>query len=365
MILISPTEGIAQMTTQTIKCPNCGHLTTVTGNPGEKLILTCTRCNTEGVFRFPKGERPGIDTYHPSAIEVTGLTKFYGKFKAVDNVSFTVKRGEIFGFLGPNGAGKTTTIKALLDLLRVTAGEIAVNGYNMRKHGKEARKFIGYLPEQVAFYNNLTALQNLQFYAEMKGTSKEECPVLLDEFGLSDTTNKKVGAFSKGMIQRLGMARTVLGNPPILILDEPAEGLDARGVVLVREKIKELKKKGATIFISSHILSEIQAVCDRVGIIHKGVLVAQDTVATLSKKLNLKPMITVEVEHLNHEITDAVKQISGVDKVTVTGNTLQVICDAKTKANVIRTIATAGGNILNLQTQEPSLEEVFLRYTAG
>jgi ABC-type multidrug transport system ATPase subunit len=298
-----------------------------------------------------------------AAIEVNGLRKTYNHVPAVDNVSFTVEKGEIFGFLGPNGAGKTTTIKAMLDLIHPETGTITLHGIDIRTHGKEAKKFIGYMPEKVAFYDNLTAVQNLRFYAEIKQVSIEECPKLINEFGLGDTGKKRVGTFSKGMVQRLGMARAILGNPPILVLDEPSGGLDPRGVVLIRDKILEMKKKGTTIFISSHILSEIQEICDRVGIINKGVLVAQDSVEGLSKKLNLKPQISITVDSMSPGIENAVRDLPGIEILKVKGNTIEIVCDAEMKAKVILAISTAGGNIQNLQTKEPSLEEVFMRYT--
>ncbi len=165
------------------------------------------------------------------------------------------------------------------------------------------------------------------------------------------------------MVQLLGMARAMLGSPPIMILDEPSGGLDPRGVVLVRDIILDLKKKGVSIFISSHILSEIQEICDRVGIINKGKLVAQDSVENLGRKLNLKPQITVTVEKMSPSIEQAVRKTPKVDHVTVNGNILEIICDAGTKAAVILAISTAGGNIVNLQMKEPSLEDVFMRFT--
>jgi ABC-2 type transport system ATP-binding protein len=159
------------------------------------------------------------------------------------------------------------------------------------------------------------------------------------------------------------MARAVLGNPPILILDEPSGGLDPRGVILIRDKILEMKRKGTTIFVSSHILSEIQEICDRVGIINKGVLVAQDTVTELSKKLNLKPQIIVTLDRMTSSIENEVKKLPGVETVKIQGNTLEILCDGAMKAKVIVAISSAGGNIVNIQTKEPSLEEVFMRYT--
>jgi ABC-2 type transport system ATP-binding protein len=156
-----------------------------------------------------------------------------------------------------------------------------------------------------------------------------------------------------------------MGNPSVLILDEPSGGLDPRGVVLIRDKIKEMRDKGATIFVSSHILSEIQEICDRVGIIDRGVLVAKDSVSSLSGKLDLKPKITIELENISDSIIKSVKDVKGVDKVEVKEKSIDVSCESKTKSKVIVAIEKAGGNIINLKTKEPSLEEVFMRYTGG
>jgi ABC-2 type transport system ATP-binding protein len=336
---------------------------TISGEPGEKIQLACPECHQKGIYRIPGEKISETLSSQPATIEVSGLTKTYNHVPVVNNVSFRVSKGEIFGFLGPNGAGKTTTIKAMLDLIHADAGAITIKGIDVRTQGKEAKKYVGYMPEKVAFYDNLTALQNLCFYAEIKHASKEECIGLIDEFGLGETGKKRVGKFSKGMVQRLGMARAILGNPPILILDEPSGGLDPRGVVLIRDKILDMKKKGTTIFVSSHILGEIQEICDRVGIINKGVLVAQDSVEGLSKKLNLKPQMTITVDKMSSSIEDAIKKLPGVERVQSKGNTLDIICDGAMKAKVILAITDAGGNIQNLQTKEPSLEEVFMRYT--
>jgi ABC-type multidrug transport system ATPase subunit len=351
------------MITQRVKCPACKNTITVSGEPNEKILLTCSQCNQKGTFIMPEEKSTTTIGTNSATIEVKDLTKSFNHFTAVNNISFTVKKGEIFGFLGPNGAGKTTTIKSMLDLIHPDTGTININGINIQSHGKEAKKYIGYMPEKVAFYDNLTAFQNLCFYAEIKHASKKECISLIEEFGLGDTGKKRVGKFSKGMVQRLGMARAILGNPPILLLDEPSGGLDPRGVVLIRDKILEMKKKGTTIFVSSHILSEIQEICDRVGIINKGILVAEDTVEGLSKKLNLKPQITVTIDSLSKKIENAVKRLSGVKSVKTQENTLEIICDGAIKAKVILAITNAGGNIQNLQTKEPSLEDVFMRYT--
>ena len=235
----------------------------------------------------------------PFAIEVNNLTKIYDKIPVVNNLTFNVNKGEIFGFLGPNGAGKTTTIKSMLSLIHKNSGNIKINGVDISTDGKKIKKNIGYLPERVAFYENLTALQNLYFYAEMKNVTRGECVNLLIEMGLKEHAHKKVGKFSHGMRQRLGMARAMIGNPSILILDEPTGGLDPHGVRLIREKIKELNNRGVTVFVSSHILSEIQAVADQVGIINRGSLVALNSVSELSNQLNIKPVLTLEITNIS------------------------------------------------------------------
>lgn len=343
-----------------VLCPSCKTSVELQGICGEKINVVCPKCNNSGDFIFPKEKFKDIDV-----IEVENLSKIYDGSPAVNNLTFTIKKGEIFGFLGPNGAGKTTTIKAMLALINTNSGEIKINGINIIEEEKKAKKYIGYLPEKVAFYDNLTALQNLNFYAEMKNSSKEECKTLIEEFGLGDSINKKVGKFSKGMVQRLGMARAILGNPSILILDEPSGGLDPKGVVLIRDKIKEMRDKGATIFVSSHILSEIQEISDRIGIINNGILVVKDTVSNLRVKLNLKPKMIMELEEISEELAESVKKVKGVDNIKIIGKMMHVVCDSKTKAKVILAIAKAGGDIINLETKEPSLEEIFLRYTEG
>jgi len=203
------------------------------------------------------------------------------------------------------------------------------------------------------------------FIAEMKKTASDECKSLIEEFGLSNALNKKVGAFSKGMIQRLGMARALIGKPPILILDEPTGGLDPRGVILIRSKIKEMKNKGHTIFISSHILSEVQETCDRVCIINNGKIVAQDTVEGLRKILNIKPKITIELEIINDKIIKSLNEIKGIKKIDIRKNNIEVICDSELRARIVINIERSGGKILNIHTKDPSLEEVFMKFTGG
>jgi len=272
------------MPTKIVVCPGCNTRITCEGDPGENIEVKCPNCGKKGLVRFEKTQQVGSEYM----IEVRNFTKIYDGVKVVDNISFNVRKGEIFGFLGPNGAGKSTTIKAMLGLIYPSSGEIKVNGFDITREGKHIRKHIGYLPENITFYDNLTALQTLYFYSDMRSIPRDNCWSLLEEFELREFANKKVGTFSKGMARRLGLVQAFLGKPKLVILDEPTVGLDPSGLIKVREKIKSLKKSGTTVFLSSHILSEVQKVCDRVGIMNKGLLVAVDAVANLTKETSLE-----------------------------------------------------------------------------
>lgn len=296
-------------------------------------------------------------------VEIKDLTKNYGELKAVDNVSIEVKKGEVFALLGPNGAGKTTIIKSMIGALFPTAGEIKINGFDVVKDGRKARKNIGYLPENVSFYDNLTAMQTMEFYAELRGASKEECLELLKNVGLEGEVNKKVGNYSKGMVQRLGVAQVMIGNPSLLILDEPTGGLDPKGSWQIRQKIKDLNENGTTIFISSHILSEVQEVSDRVAILNHGKLIAIDTLDNLGKKLDLQPVLKIELQRPSTQILSRVKQVKGVKDARLSENVINVTCNPRAKLNIINAIEGAGGKIIDFKTVEPSLEEVFLKFT--
>jgi len=349
------------MITKTIMCPNCKNQLTIEGKPGEKTYITCSNCNTKGVFTFP-GEKPTIKTESgSSAIEVNGLTKRYKDITAVNNLSFNVQKGEIFGLLGPNGAGKTTTIKAILDLIRINSGNIKINGYDIKTNGVEAKNSVGYLPERVAFYNNLTPLQTLHFFCELWGVDKSVAKPLISEVGLEDAINRKVGNFSKGMVQLLGVAQVRIGNPPVYILDEPMAGLDARWVKTIREWIISVNKQGATILFSSHILSEVENICDKVAIINKGKLIAEDTVANLNKYLRIKPRLSIFIKQLDSKAADIIKNLNGVESVKIEGNVLFVTCESSARSKVITTLEKAGYKIGDIKTIEPSLEEAFVK----
>ncbi|MEM1513679.1 MAG: ABC transporter ATP-binding protein [Candidatus Thermoplasmatota archaeon] len=294
-------------------------------------------------------------------IEVKNLKKTYNGLIAVKNISFEVKNGEVFSLLGPNGAGKTTTIKAILGLIKIDEGEIRINGIDVFSNEREVKKLVAYLPETPSFYENLTALQTLEFFAELRGVEKSKCIEILKEVGLGDAINRKVGGFSKGMIQRLGLAQCMMGSPSILILDEPTGGLDALGAYEIRNKIREMKKEGVTIILSSHILSEVQELSDRVAIMNRGSIIAIDSVEKLSQKLKIKPKLKINVLNLSEQIIQVIRKIEGVENAKIEGNIIEVECSSETKASVINAIENAGGKIIDFKTVEPTLEEIFVK----
>jgi ABC-2 type transport system ATP-binding protein len=349
------------MISKTAMCPGCKTHVTIQGNPGEKILVTCPKCNLKGYFTIP-----GVKTESgPVSIEICGLTKTYKDVKAVENLSFNVCKGEVFGFLGPNGAGKTTTIKAMLGLIHVTSGDIKINGFDMKKNGIDVKRNIGYLPERVSFYDNLTPVQTLNFFCELKGVDKSVVPSLIKEVGLEEAMNRKVGTFSKGMVQLLGIAQALIGNPSIYILDEPTVGLDARWVRIVREKIKMLNERGATVIFSSHILSEVEALCDRVAIINRGKLIAEDTVANLNKYLHIKPRIEISIEGLDGKVPKVLENLDGVETADAKGDTLFVTCESHVRSHVIAALEEAGFKVANIKTIEPSLEDAFVKLIEG
>jgi ABC-2 type transport system ATP-binding protein len=349
------------MINQTLACPKCKHQVSIQGSPGEKVEIVCPNCGNKGEYVFPDQKPREKAVGYSYAIEVTGLSKFFKEVKAVNNLSFNVRRGEIFGFLGPNGAGKTTTIKSILRLLYPTFGAIKINGLDISSNEIEVKRHIGYLPERVAFYDNLTPVQTMSFFCELKDVDKSIIVPTLKEVGLEEAMNRKVGTFSKGMVQLLGVAQVMIGDPVVYILDEPMGGLDARWVKIIREKIKMLNDRGATVVFSSHILSEVEALCDRVAIINRGKLIAEDTVANLNKYLNIKPRLEISIPGLNGVVPEIIKTFEGVEASLATDDTLYITCESSVRSHVITALENAGLAIAGIQTKEPSLEEAFVK----
>jgi ABC-2 type transport system ATP-binding protein len=298
-------------------------------------------------------------------IETRDLTKRFKDVVAVDSLSMEVRKGEIYGFLGPNGAGKSTTIKMIMGLFRPTSGEAFINGRPVNDIGTVLRRSIGFLPEKISFYDNLTPIQTLNFFCELRRVDRSIVPSLIKEVGLADAANRKVGTFSKGMTQLLGIAQAMIGNPSIYIMDEPTEGLDARWVRMVREKLRELNDGGATIVFSSHILSEVQALCDRVAIINKGHLVAEDTIENISEHLNIKHRLWIRSPGLNGEVPKWVLDVQGVAGATASGDALTVACEEADRLKVLMLLKEKGLDIADFKTIDPSLEEAFVQLLSG
>ena len=297
----------------------------------------------------------------PTVIETRNITKRFKNVLAVDSLSMKVRKGEIYGFLGPNGAGKSTTIKMIMGLFHPTSGEAFINGKLVNGGGVELRRDVGFLPERISFYDNLTPIQTLNFFCELRDVDKSVVPSLLRDVGLEGAANRRVGTFSKGMTQLLGMAQAMIGNPSIYVMDEPTGGLDARWVKAVRDKLRTLNEQGATIIFSSHILSEVQALCHRVAIINNGRLVAEDTIDNISGGLHIRPRLWIQSTGLNEKTLSWVRGIEGVENVAAKGDTMTITCDAGARLRVMIQMQERGLAIRDFRTVEPTLEEAFVK----
>ncbi|OYR44127.1 ABC transporter ATP-binding protein [Halorubrum sp. Eb13] len=297
------------------------------------------------------------------AIELVGLSKQYGDVTALNNVSLTVREGEIFGFLGPNGAGKSTTIDILLDFVRPSAGTATVLGDDAQTESLAVRQAVGVLPDGYHLYDRLTARQHLEFAIASK--ESDDDPIeLLERVGIADAADRKAGGFSKGMKQRLVLAMALAGSPELLILDEPSTGLDPNGAREMREIIRAERDRGATVFFSSHILEQVEAVCDRVGILRNGELVAVDTIDALRDALGTDTRLVLTVESVTDDMVDAVATLPDVTGVHADSETrVTVMCAPDAKTAVIHAVEAAGGTVVDFDVEETSLEEMFAAYT--
>jgi ABC-2 type transport system ATP-binding protein len=302
-------------------------------------------------------------------IQTEELVKHYGDVKAVDHLNLTVYEGEIFGFLGPNGAGKTTTLLMLMGLTMPTSGTATVDGYDIIKDSREVRKVAGMLPEGAGYYGDLTAKQNLDYIAQLNDIPKPERQKRIKEFlevvDLTKWTDIKVEKFSRGMKQRLGIAEVLIKNPKVAFFDEPTIGLDPQGTKEVRDIMFRLnKEQDLTIFLSSHLLHEVQQTCHRVGFIRGGKLVTADTIENLSKKVSSKEEVTIEFEltKISPDLIRDIKSIDGVTSVEQEGNKLHVHMKRNNSKAVSETIMKHNITILMMKQKEHDLEEIFLKY---
>jgi len=300
-----------------------------------------------------------------AAIELNGLTKQYGgSVMALRGVDLRVNKGEVFGFLGPNGAGKSTTINILLDFVRPTSGTASVLGLDAQADSQEVRRRTGVLPEGYKVYDRLTARHHVEFVAESKAVDDDPVAIL-ERVGLEDAIDRKAGDFSKGMKQRLTLGMALVGDPDLLILDEPSTGLDPSGVQDVRQIVNEESDRGTTVFFSSHILSQVEAVCDRVGILREGELVAVDTVDGLRDAAGTQATLRVTADGVTDEAVGAVQSLSGVSNVSFSDGLLTASVEDGAKMNVVTTLEDNGASVSDFETEEASLEELFMAYTGG
>jgi ABC-2 type transport system ATP-binding protein len=311
------------------------------------------------------------------AIETKGLTKRYGSLTAVNKLKLKVKRNTIHGFLGPNGAGKTTTIKILVGLLRPDEGSVKVLGHEL--HGEEAGFFhafyehadsrlgIGYMPELPKLPKHLKGAELLDIYGRMYGMTeqqrKEQIPKLIEMVGLKGRENDLIGKYSKGMQQRIGIAQALLNNPDLVILDEPSLGLDPVGMVEVRELVKNIAREGMTVFVSSHLLFEVEQICTDVTIINRGTALVSDSLPNVSALLSGPALLHVEVAKISKNVVNAVKSLPFVSSAVQTGSTLrlQMNTHEDVRVQVSQEITRAGGIIIGMSQKTSNLEDVFIQ----
>ena len=295
------------------------------------------------------------------AIELEGLTKRFGDVVAVNDLDLTVEAGEIFGFLGPNGAGKSTTIDMLLDFIRPTEGTATVLGHDAQTEGETVRSQTGVLPDAYHVYDRLTGRQHVEFAIEMKGVD-DNPEALLERVRVADAADRKAGGYSKGMRQRLVLAMALVGDPDLLVLDEPSTGLDPNGAREMREIIRQENDRGTTVFFSSHIMEQVEAVCDRVAIIDGGHLVAVDTIDGLRDATEIGETLYVYVSTLDEEVLENVRGLEGVGSAAIDDGRLRVTVDGVSKFAVLHAIDEVAG-VQDFSVVESSLEDLFVRYT--
>lgn len=307
-------------------------------------------------------------------IEVKNLVKQYGDHVAVDHLSFTVEKGQIYGFLGPNGAGKSTTMNIMTGYLSATEGEVLINGHSIFEEPEEAKKSIGYLPELPPLYMDMTPLEYLYFVAELKKIPKGERAQMIADImklvKITDVCERLIRNLSKGYKQRVGLAQAIMGYPEIIILDEPTVGLDPKQIIEIRDLIKALSKKH-TVILSSHILSEVSAVCDYVMIIAHGKLVASDTPENLSKLMLGSNVLELTVKGNKDMIREMVSALPDIDQVEVHDSTEPGCVDVEVKApqnvdvreELFYKFSSAKCPIMMMKSSNMSLEEVFLELT--
>ena len=305
-------------------------------------------------------------------IQATGLTHYYGPNPAIEDVNFGVNRGEILGFLGPNGAGKTTTMRILTGFMPPTRGKVTLDGYDVVEQSLEVRRRVGYLPETVPLYTDMTVTSYLKYMGTLRGMPsrniKRRIEEVIDVCRLDDYRSSLIAKLSKGFRQRVGIAQAILHEPDVLVLDEPTIGIDPIQVVETRSLIKNLGNQ-QTVVLSSHILPEVSMICERVLIIHEGRIVAEDTPSNLAERLQGTDLLEVEIGGPPGEVTPAIREIEGVASVRHRSHanrevyTVRLLQGAEVRDDISRAVIAKGWSLLSMQSVGMTLEEIFLRLT--
>lgn len=305
-------------------------------------------------------------------IEISNATKRYDDQLAVDHLSLQIPKGEIYGLLGPNGAGKTTAILMLLGLSEPTSGSVSVCGINSTRQPIEVKRRVGYLPDNLGFYQNMTGFENLLFTAELnnipRNVAEERARDLLKTVDLTESASKKTGKYSRGMKQRLGMADVLMKNPEVIILDEPTLGIDPEGVRDLLRLIKELNENdNLTILLSSHHLHQVQQVCHRAGIFVKGNLLAEGNVASLARQLFSEEsiVVTARAEPMGSALIEKIESISGVIKAEDVQSYLEIYCTQDVTSMISQEIIQSGSSLYHIDKKNLGLDEIYHRYFEG
>ena len=303
-----------------------------------------------------------------SIIETTGLTKAYGNKVAVDKLNLDINEGEVFGFLGPNGAGKTTTILMLLGLTEPTSGTARVCGYSPTREPLKVKRIVGYMPEKIGFYEDLTAKENLDYTAALNGLPREvasrKINELLDMVGLSEVAENKVGTFSHGMKQRLGIADVMIKDPKVAFFDEPTAGIDPEGIDQVLHIIANMAKQKVTIVLSSHQLHQVQKICTRVGILAKGRLIVQGSIDQLGREAIAggKVRIEIQVSQPTPKLIKSIRNIKGVTGVESSDDLLLISCDEDLRRQIAKVVADSDSLLIQMKIEEYGLDDIYMKY---
>lgn len=297
-------------------------------------------------------------------IQIDSVSKQFGELTAVDRVSLDIPRGVLFGLIGHNGAGKSTLFKMMLGLIPLSSGEIRIDGQAISGNGfREVRRKVGYLPENVVLYDNLSGLETLQFFAKLKGADTSHCAAVLQQVGLGFAADRRVKGYSKGMRQRLGFAQALLGKPQLLFLDEPTNGLDPEAIREFYRVLHDLRQQGVTVVLTSHILSEIQTRVDELAILQNGKLAARGTVQGLREQVNLPLRVEVQLKPGATSLLEGLRE-AGFNGFLRDQRYVDIDCHRGDKMRLLAWLTERSSQIGDIQLKEPSLEDVFMGYAA-